>query len=87
MRFNQLRWECEKQLQGHTEPVEDVDWAQGYGLPGFKIASVGLDKNLIVWKSLDSQLQNWDHHIVEVEDIPHRVRWSDSGTILAISLE
>jgi len=80
-------WKEEKSLQGHSDWVRDVAWAQTIGIPSSTIASCSQDRQVFIWTQ-DGDNAEWNHVALKNEKFPDvvwRVSWSVTGTILAVS--
>lgn len=79
-------WVCEHTLQGHTDWVNDVAFAPSVGLPYNMIASCSSDGTVLVWTQL-TQSGEWKSALLhDFKPVPcHRVSWSATGTLLAVS--
>ncbi|TMS38122.1 hypothetical protein L596_004917 [Steinernema carpocapsae] len=81
------KWVLECTLEGHDDWVRDVAWAQTVAQGCATIASCGLDKRVIIWRSknLDNP-KSWTQTVLPLfEDVVNGVSWSLFGSVLAIS--
>ncbi|KAK2962480.1 putative Protein SEC13 like protein [Blattamonas nauphoetae] len=85
-RHNGHLWECEHRLEHHTHWVRDVEWAPSFGMPGLRLASSSEDKSIVISTALFANLKQWQTQKIMFEEIPWSVKWSETGTILAVSL-
>lgn len=82
-------WEVEENgiLEGHSDWVRDVAWAQNLGVNVSTIASCSQDKTVIIWTQ-DQPNSKWVQTYLQKDKFPEvvwRVSWSVTGTILAVS--
>ena len=73
-------------LEGHSDWIRDLSWAQYVGGTGLMLASCSQDKQVLIWTLENDE---WKEPVpVRKEgfaEVVWRVSWSVTGTILAVS--